>query len=250
MLKVANRTLEVLEFICDSPDKEFSVKELSKKFEVDKASIFRTLRVLTARGYLQQNERAGNYSLGLKLPELGAKVTAKIGLLDVIFPYMQKISQEINETINFAVMESTNIVYLHKIESSHFLRTDLLPGTSIPAYCSALGKAMLAWYEKEEVEKRYLPDVFKPRTAKTLVTIESFLKELQNIRETGYAVDDEEFIMGITCVAAPILNQNRKAIAAISVAGPTIRIQQKIPEIGARVSFYAREISKCFGCRD
>lgn len=248
MLKVANRTLELLEYICASPQKEFSVTELSQKFDVNKTTIFRMLRVLTERDYLRQDEKTGHYLLGLKLLELGAQVAAKTGLLEVVSPYMEQLSREIKETINLAVLHDKKVVYIHKIESPHFLRTDLRVGTAVPAYCSALGKAMLAWHAEEEWKKMLGTDLVS-YTPQTITSTEDLKKEFKKIKEKGYSVDNEEYIPGITCIAAPILNQDGKPIAAISAAGPSMRISgEKIVQIGERIRRCAAEISFHYGC--
>ncbi len=249
MLKVANRTLELLEFICTSPKKEFTVSELSRAFQTDKASIYRMLRVLTERGYLRQDKKAGSYMLGLKLLELGAQTTEKIGLLDIVLPFMERLSLEIQETINLGVMNETKVVYIHKIESPHFLRTDLRVGTTVPSYSTGLGKAMLAFYSRRDLEEMFKAEELVLHTNKTICNMGSLIKELEQIKEKGYAVDNEEYLPGIVCIAAPLLDRHNKAIAAISVAGPIVRLENKqIDQVGKKLRDIALEISHSFGC--
>jgi len=244
LLKVANNTLELLEYICSSPQKDFSLSELSNTFQVNKATMHRMLRVLAARGYLRQDEKTGRYLLNWKLLELGAQVTAKFGLLEIASPIMENLARATGETVNLAVLYDKKVVYIHKVESTHFLRTDLRVGIAVPSYCSALGKAMLAWYEEDQLEMILDPNDFTSFTPSTITDLETLKKELRQIRKRGYAVDREEYIPGITCVAAPINNRQQKVLAAISVAGPSLRIpEDKIVAVGELVRNSTAEIS-------
>lgn len=250
MLKVAHRTLEVLEYICRSERKAFTVRELSGVFGVDKTSMFRMLRVLTDRGYLQQEEKAGHYSLGLKLLELSARVSGKIGLLEVAYQHLERLSVELKETVNLAVMRDRQVVYIHKIDSPHFMHTDLRIGSAVPAHCCAPGKAMLAWYPPERLQSEYNPPGGPVLDGPAIPSFPRFLGELEKIRANGYAVDDEESIPGIVCIAAAILDSSVKPLAAISVAGPALRLhEQNVHLFGGCIRDCAARISLRLGYR-
>ncbi len=251
MLKVAHRTLELLEYICNSDSRAFTVKELSTAFGINKTSIFRMLRVLTNRGYLQQEEKAGCYSLGLKLLELSARVSGKIGLLEVASRHLERLSVELKETVNLTVMRDCEVVYIHKIESPHFLRTDLRVGSAMPAHCCAPGKAMLAWYPPDRLESACHPPAGDVLKGPALPSYPRFLQELEKIRDNGYAVDYEESIPGIVCIAAPILDADGKPLAAISVAGPALRLHEKmVHQVGGQIRDCASRISLRMGYRE
>ncbi len=248
MLKVAHRTLELLEYICNSDGRAFTVKELSTTFGLNKTSIFRMLRVLTSRGYLQQEEKAGCYSLGLKLLELSARVSGKIGLLEAALQHLERLSVELKETVNLAVMRDCEVVYIHKIESPHFLRTDLRVGSAMPAYCCAPGRAMLAWYPPDRLASVCHFLAGEAAAAPALPSYSRLLEDLGHIRHNGYAIDYEESIPGIVCIAAPILDATGKPPAAISVAGPSLRLHEKmVHEVGTRIRDCAARISRRMG---
>lgn len=248
MLKVASRTLDLLELFCLSAKKEFTVKELSEELQVDKATVHRLLKVLTVRGYLEQEKKGGVYRLGLKIIEVAAGVAVKYELLDAAMPLMGKLSVEFEETVNLGVMRGPAVVYIHKIESTHFLRTDLKVGTAVPAHCSGLGKAMLAWLEPDEITQLFVNRALKTYTAKTIGSMEQLLTELAKVRELGYAVDNEEYIDGIICIAAPIFNTSGKPCASISISGPTVRMKHKSPQkTGEIVRAAALKISTRLG---
>ncbi|MCG8402180.1 MAG: IclR family transcriptional regulator [Firmicutes bacterium] len=245
---MANNTLELLEYICSSRKKDFSLSELSSAFQVNKSTMHRMLRVLTERGYLRQEPKTGRYLLNWKLLELGAQVNAKLGLLETVSPYMEQLARETGETVNLAVLYDKKVVYIHKVESTHFLRTDLRVGITVPAYCSALGKAILAWHTEEQLAKILSAENLVPFTPQTITDPDLFKKELTAVKKRGYAVDIEEYIPGIICVAAPILNRQGKAIAAISIAGPGLRIsEEKVAAVGELVRVKTKEISSRCG---
>lgn len=248
MLKVAHRTLELLEYICNSDSRAFTVKELSKAFNLNKTTVFRVLRVLTSRGYLHQEEKAGRYTLGLKLLELSARVSGKIGLLEVSSQHLERLSIELKETVNLAVMRDCEVVCIHKIESPHFLRTDLRVGSAMPAYCCAPGKAMLAWYPPDRLASACHFLAGEAIEAPALPSYPRLLQDLEQIRSKGYAVDYEESIPGIVCIAAPVLDSAGKPLAAISVAGPALRLHEDlVPQAGTRIRDCAARISQQMG---
>ncbi len=226
MLKVVDRTLEILEHICSSSKKEFTLAELSEEFNINKTVMYRSLRVLTERGYLRQLNNRGSYSIGLKLMELGSQANKKLDILQEVVPYMKKMSEEFKETISLGILKNQEVVYIYKIDSPHFLKTDLQVGASVPSYCSALGKAILASLSRDQVDSILEGENHFPRyTKNTITTYDDLINELENIKEQGYAVDNEEYITGITCIAAPIFSQDGTPTCAISVSGPSTRIR-------------------------
>ncbi|MFO7952214.1 MAG: IclR family transcriptional regulator [Bacillota bacterium] len=231
MLKVVDRTLEILEYICSSNKKEFTLAELSEAFNLNKTVMYRSLRVLTERGYLRQLNNRGSYSIGLKLMELGSQANKKLDILQEVVPYMKKMSEEFKETISLGILKDKEVVYIYKIDSPHFLKTDLQVGASVPSYCTALGKSILAWLSKGQLENilggenKEGENHFASYTKNTITTYDQIIEELRRVKEQGYAVDNEEYITGITCIAVPIFSQDGFPTCAISVSGPSTRIR-------------------------
>jgi DNA-binding IclR family transcriptional regulator len=121
-------------------------------------------------------------------------------------------------------------------------------GTSNPVYCTAMGKAMLAFQPEETIEQIIEKMHFVRYTRKTLCSRESLLKYLERVRRRGYAIDDEEIELGTRCIGAPILNENRHVIAAVSVSGPSSRITaQSVPEIAEHLLRCCSDISASLG---
>lgn len=221
ILKVADRTFYVLEYILENHDAEYTLTDISKNLKLNKTVVFRILRTLIHRGYIVKDPKTETFSPGFKLIELGARAQEKIPLHRLARPYLEELSQKTGETTNLGVLSGRDVVYLDKIESSNFLRADLRVGTKVPLYCSALGKAILAFSRNQEIIETF---DFKVYTHSTIRTKSQLQQELDSIRIRGYSLDDEEYILGIRCIAAPILNRLGFASAALSVSGPKIRL--------------------------
>jgi DNA-binding IclR family transcriptional regulator len=146
------------------------------------------------------------------------------------------------------VLQKTSIVYLDKVEPNRRVCMSTKTGTSNPVYCTSMGKAMLAFQPKETVEQIAAKIRFVTYTPKTIGSREALLVALEKIRRRGYAIDDEEIELGVRCVGAPIFNENRRAIAAISVSGPISRITvQSVPGIAEKLLRCCGDISASLG---
>jgi DNA-binding IclR family transcriptional regulator len=202
---------------------ELSVSEIGKKLGMHRSATHRFLATLKNLGYLEQSEDS-SYRLSFKLFELGMSVANRIETRKVVHPFLIDLRARHEETANFAIMEGLDIVYIDKVESPHLLRMDLAVGCRVPAYCTALGRVMLAYRSENDVVRLFRGFKFTPRTPKTISNLPNFLEKLREIRKEGYAVNDEEFELGIRGLAVPIFNYTGNCIASIGLAGPTVRI--------------------------
>lgn len=233
---------------------ELGVSELARTMGINKSTIYRVLSTLKASGFVDQNPLTGKYALGIRAFEVGVAVANRLGLLEQASPEMEVLAQRFNETVNLAVLDGAEIIYLHKIESSEPLRLGLRVGTRVPAYCSALGKCLLAFLDSREFRnwsQLWMPndgrlETFTPRTIATPLALAD---ELDLIRRRGFALDDEEYKPGIRCLAAPVYNHLGQLVAAISLAAPAVRltIERLNEEVGPAVVETARRISEHLG---
>jgi len=183
------------------------------------------LTTLKCRGYVIQNQQTSKYTLGINLFVLGCKVQSAVNLVESVAPFLQKLSQHTSESINFAILEGREAVCLSKIESSELLRTDIKVGARLPAHCTSIGKALLAFLSDREFMTLYNNDnekLFTP-TPKSISSVMELKKCLEKIRRDGYAIDKEEFKIGINCLGVPIINNEGRSIAGISITGPSSR---------------------------
>ena len=204
---------------------ELGIVELSKGTGLNQSTVHRLLRTLRNLNFIDQNSNNHKYRLGLKLFELGSSVVNKIDIVKLAIPYMEELSKKYNEAINLAKLDKDEIVYIHKIESSTTLKLDLKLGSRHPAYCTGLGKVLLAYLKEDELIS-YLGRVkLKKFTSSSITHQEKLKQELILIRQQGYAFDNEEYTQGVCCLAVPIRDCTNKVCAALSIAIPSIRFK-------------------------
>jgi DNA-binding IclR family transcriptional regulator len=226
-IKSIGKSLDLLELISDNK-KEMGITEISKELHMGISTVHRILTTLKCRGYIIQNQQTLKYALGIKLFILGCKVQSTMNLVNLVTPFLQKLSKKTNEGINFAILEDREAVCLSKIESPEVLRTDIKIGARLPAHCTAVGKAILAFLPEGKLTMLYGKDN-KNLNAPTINSISSVMelkKCLEKIKKDGYATDKEEFQIGINCLGVPILNNEGISIAGISVTGPSSRFNR------------------------
>ena len=151
------------------------------------------------------------------------------GLREHAHPYLEELRQRTSYTTSLAVLDGPEIVYVDRVRS---LRRDqgavdlnLHPGSRLPAYCTAMGKAMLAWLPQTEVHDLIDQITFERLTPKTIASREELMQALERVRRRGYSIDDEEAELGARCIGAPIFDQEHNPVAALSVSCASARIQ-------------------------
>ncbi|AJF05780.1 IclR family transcriptional regulator [Geoalkalibacter subterraneus] len=226
IIQAVSHALDLLEQFHDDVD-ELGVTELSKRLKLHKNNVFRLLATLESRGYIEQNKATENYRLGLKALELGQTFIKQMGLLRQAKPILEKIVEQCNETAYVAIFKEGFIVYLDVVETNLTVRVVSRVGSRMPAYCTAAGKVHLAFMSDEEIDSILPNREFKKFTDNTITDREALRKELRTVEERGYAIDDEELDLGVRCVAAPIRDYTRRIVGAISVSGPSMRINDE-----------------------
>lgn len=225
----------LLEALADK-EPELRIAELSKRTGLSQSTVHRLLGTLYNLNLVDQNSNNHKYRLGLKLFELGSSVVNKIDIVQLAIPYMEELSKKYNEAINLAKLDKDEIVYIHKIESSTTLKLDLKLGSRHPAYCTGLGKVLLAYLREDELNS-YLERVkLKKFTSNTITHQEKLKEELILIRQQGYAFDNEEYVRGVCCLAAPVRDYTNKVCAALSIAIPSVRLKNN------KTSFVIRDV--------
>jgi DNA-binding IclR family transcriptional regulator len=218
---VLERALRLLE-VLGSDGGSVGLAELARRASLPKATTYRLANQLTQLRVLEHS--GDGYQLGIKLFELGNAVARERQFREAALPFMEDLYEATHETIHLGVLDGIEVLYLEKIAGRRACAVTTTVGTRKPLYCTALGKAILAFSSRpllEAVIQRGLP----PRTPYTITTPERLMKELARTADTGVAYDREEHQLGITCVASTLLNSSGPARAAISVTGPTTRFR-------------------------
>src|SRR5512135_2160340 len=201
IIQAVSHALDLLEQFHDDVD-ELGVTELSKRLKLHKNNVFRLLATLESRNYIEQNKVTENYRLGLKTLELGQTFVKQMGLLRQSRPVLEWLVRQCNETSYIAILKDFDIIYLDAVETDLTVRVVTRVGSRLPAYCSAAGKAQLAYLSEEELENYFSGKEMKRFTQNTITNVDEMKKELKKITEQGFSIDNEELDTGVRCVAA------------------------------------------------
>lgn len=241
------KTFEVLERFREKPEGLTYTDLIDRNPDIPKISIYRILCSLEYLGYLQKDPHSNKFELGAKFIELGRITEKQQDIVRITRPYMEKLCQEYGENVNLVKLEGAEFVRLNLIEGSHPLRVMEYTSRSDDVYSSATTKTILALYSEEDKRQVVESLQFKQLTPHTISSKRAFYEELTKVAQIGYAVDDEENLLGVRCVSAPLRDHNGYPLAAISVTGPSFRITpERIPEIGRHLIGVTNEISEKF----
>jgi IclR family acetate operon transcriptional repressor len=236
------KALDILD--CLAADGPSPVTRICERTGVTKPAAYRILKTLDMAGYVVRDDERREYSLGPALHSLSRSARNSTDLVRVARPVMERLNDELGETINLGVVSHGQVVYLDTIESTQRLRSTVQLSLRDKLHSTALGKAFLAALPEDDAKVRLSEAPRESMTPKTVVSIRALLRQLGEVRERGYALDDEENEVGSRCVAAAILNGRREPIGAISVSAPTTRMQgADLGRVGKRVAVAASEIS-------
>lgn len=244
VVKPVFKALQVLIALGDE-QRPLTLTEICHRVRLPKTTVFRYLQTLAQCGFVTHDRQADLYHLGARLFELGQLAGQQLRMRDVAMPVMVALRDRFNETVNLGILDGFDVVYVEMVESHHSLRMQATLGSRDPAYSTALGKAILAF---KDDPNRHLPAQLMPRTAFTLYTRSGVMNSLAQVRELGYALDDQENEDGARCVGAPIFEYPGKVVAAISVSAPASRLgRDQVGEVAAALCEAAASISRQLG---
>jgi len=212
--------LDLLDCLATEP--ELGVTDLSRRLGIAKSSVHRILKTLCSKGYVQQVQETKCYRLGIRLHELGEVVASRSQLRGLALPLLESLRAQTGETVHLAVPEGGQMFYVERLESYHGLRFSARVARVRPIHLTSSGKAVAAF--NDAVAAAAISQGFERRTPRTIRTAEQFLRCLAETRKRGYAYSIEEDEPGLASVAAPVLDRDGIARAAISVAGPMARV--------------------------
>ncbi len=245
-VRAVERALQILECF-DDEHPEKGVSEIAQAVDLHKATTHRIMTTLLNFGYLERAEGGQRYRLGIKLTELGLKVVRRMDLRREALPFMRQLVQQWDETCDLSIFDSNNVFYVEVLQGSRALRIAAAVGQRLPAHCTASGKLFLAHLSPAELDI-ILSKPLASFTDKTITSPNELRRQLEKIRNQGYATDDEEFEVGVCAISAPIYNRQGKIIAAIGGPSPVSRMTpERILEIAATFKNAAQEISRRMG---
>lgn len=245
-VKALERALTLLRTVADADS--VSLTDLSQRVGMPASTAHRLLVTLQNFGYLEFNEATQQWSIGVEAFRIGGSFSRRIKVVEVGRPMLRALMEQTGETANLAVADDGDVVFVSQVETHEPIRAFHRPGTRAHMHASGIGKALLAHLNSEELQKWMRRKGLVSYTANTITDPDQLHREMQMIRERGWAIDSEERTLGMRCVAAPIYNEFGEAIAGISVSGPTVRLPDSaMTEYGVLVRRAAEDITRSIG---
>ena len=212
------RSLQLMDVLANERS-ELSLTEIAKRMGWPKSTVHGIISTLRDYRYIDQNPANGRYRLGIRLFELGLKVAGSWDVREIALPLMRKLNNQFGEMVHLATEDNGEVFYIEKIDSTHIIRIVSEIGARLPLHCSGLGKAILANQPPGEIERIINQKGLSMMTKNTITDPARLDAELAKIRIQGYAIDDQEIMEGLRCVAAPIRDASGDVRYAISVSG-------------------------------
>jgi IclR family transcriptional regulator, KDG regulon repressor len=236
--------LRVLEHLAQSEAPQ-GVTKLARELDMTKSNVHRTLQTLVSAGYVRIGS-GGTYECTLKVFELASPILARIDVRQVAEPFMRSIAEQTQETIHLSLLDRTEVIYLHKIESPHPVRAYSSIGGRAPAHCVASGKALLAYQEDDAL--KYFSDPLPSYTSRSITTLTQLRKELEQVRVRGFAINRGEWRDSVCGLAAIVRDAMGRPVASIGISGPAERLQPAaLRQYSEVVVDAARALSKALG---
>ncbi len=224
-VKSAVRTVELLSYLASRRDRPARIRDIAETLDVPRSSLHALLRTLVMEGWVRSDESGTLYAIGIRALLVGTSYLDSDPYLPVITPFLDDLGQEFDETFHIARLDDTDVVYLATRESRQYVRTSNRVGRRLPAYATALGKALLA--ERFGPERdQHLPQTLTSLTAHTIVDRAHLDNTLDEVRMRGYAMDNEENTLGLRCFAVA-LHYVQPAQDAISASVPIDRLTEE-----------------------
>jgi len=252
-IKVVVKAFEIIEIL--NQFKSLALKDITEKTKMPKPTIFRILSTLQKLNYVSFSSDTQQYSLGYKFIAIAKDSINGIDVVGISKPYMIKLRDSFGETVNLAKLISKEAIFLYIVESHHQFRFVDNIGDKAPLHSTAIGKAIVAFLNNEELNEIFKNYDYTRFTKNTIQDLSDLKTNLTEVRESGISIDDEEGHEGVICIGVPLFNAEHKPFAAISISIPKVRakkklidqIKQELPRVGIQISLEmgVTDIRKC-----
>lgn len=240
------RALVLLRYIVDHPE-GLSIREVSREYGYSPATVQKLVSALNNQNFITQDEATERYHLGPEAVRLGLTALERLDLRQTARPYLEALSGETEETVFLAIARRDHVIYIDKVVGNRLIRMDAPLGVDRPFNCTSVGKVLLSGLSPDMVAELYAEGAFEQRTEKSIVDPDALQGELEQVRQRGWALDDEEYALGANCIGAPIYDHEGRIIAALTVSGPAERIKGNLDALVTKVKSNAQSISKAMG---
>lgn len=241
------RALDLLEHIAQRPDGA-RLSDLAQDAGLAVSTTHRLLTTLQLKGFAQADAASGRWHVGQRAFLVGSAYTKQRSFVAPALPFLRRLRDATRETANLGIIEDGEVVTLSQVESREITRAISPPGGRVPVLCSGMGKAILATWEDVAIDQIIARHGLRAMTANSLTSPRAVHAEIEKCRARGYALDDEEFVLGLRCVAAVVWGPSGEAACAISVSGLAARMTpQKVAETGRTLQILAAELTRVLG---
>jgi IclR family KDG regulon transcriptional repressor len=232
-IAVMGKIFTVLEYVIDRGGKQEPVafSEIAKNLPYSRTTIHRILYSFEKLGYVEKAESTSHYRLAAKFFELTGVAVHFRQLQSIAKSVMQNLMTRHAETVNLGVLDRGQVAFIDVLQSPSSLRIAAFPGDRTPVHSTALGKALLAFLPETEINAIISEQPLIKKTPQTITRKGHLLEHLASVREQGIAIDLEENLSGVTCIAAPIFDYAQRPIAAFSISGPSARMNAKLTAV-------------------
>ena len=240
-----SRGLSILSLLAGSSS-PLTLTELSQRLGLSKGSIQRLTFTLQQLGYIERDASNKTFRLGPKTLSIGFSATRNLDLERLAYPYLEEASREMGEAVNLAILDGKEIVYVGRHASRQTLNVNMQIGSRRPLHCTSMGKAILAFMPKHQLERILRTLELTSFTPRTITTIQDLRICLERVRARGFATSNEEMEIGVRSVSAPLRNSTGGVFSAVNIAAPTIRVSlrkletvlaEKVMQIADKISF-------------
>ena len=229
------RALAVLEFL-DGSQRGWNISQLSRKLEVPKSTMHLILLTLERLGYVSREPDSRDYSLSVKVCELGRSLMKNVLMPDIALPHLEDLVRQVRLTAHLAILEHDQAMYVQKVDCPGFIKFDTYVGKRTNLHCTAVGKVLLAYSTESKRDRILAREPFARYTCHTITSAILLRKELVNVRQRGYAIDDEEEELEVRCVAVPVFRPTGEFVAALGVTGTVGQMRpDAIPSLASRM---------------
>jgi IclR family KDG regulon transcriptional repressor len=243
------KALEILETLAQT-ENGLAVSDLAERTGYPISTAHRLLNTLAHSDYVDQDPETRRYYLGTKILTLQAQSVRQHQLVQSAFPRLTQLKQQVNGTVNLGVLNGREIVYLETFVPDSGLGFYSPPGTRMPSCCTAIGKLLLAHLPAERREKVLSALDLEMRTPNSIASLDLLRQQMAHVRESGYAVDDQEYAIGVRCIAAPIRDHRGEVVAGVSVTLPAEQLSvDQIDCTADLVVKASQDVSRALGYR-
>jgi DNA-binding IclR family transcriptional regulator len=240
------KALNILEVLADE-EPPYTLTQLSRRLHLHVSTVHRLLVNLVRHGFVEEDRISGGYQLSYRILRMGLRVLDRLDFRRVAQPLLRELNLRTKETVHMAILQETRGISIEKFDSPQPVGLDARLGGIMPLHCTGVGKTLLA-YQGEDLLNQIAHAGFTRMTTHTITGLVALRRELERIREQGYAVDQEEAVEGLSCVAGPVFNHTGQVVAAFSVAGPTSRLTTaRLTELAQLVRETSQQISYRLG---